>query len=554
MKPRALVLALSTTACLGFVGCDSDSSDSVFNPAPPVATGDTIVLTEQRQLMSFNRTSPSTLVSNRSITGLRSGDQLVGIDYRPANGMLYGVGALGNIYTLDPSTGTATFVSALVADTTDTTAPYSSITGDPKLMSVDFNPAADRLRVVGNDGQNLRINVDTGATITDGDINGGSSPAITSVAYTNSFAGTGNTRMFDIDVSRNRLYQQNANAGTLLEFAPLGINAKGSSGFDIDGINNMGYAILSVADSGLSLYTIDLSTIGSSTPAATRVDALPNNVTGIRGMALKPAADAGAMIQGLSANNQLVAFSLADPSKTTTTAITGLATGERMVGIDYRLRTDEVGKSGLLYGLSNMGNLYTIDPATGAASNKTALVADDTGAFTGLVGAQFAVDFNPVPDRLRVISNTGQNLRINVDNGVTIVDGTLNGVDGASVGAAAYINSYQGMIKGTALYDLNISSNQLLQQINPNAGTLAVIGDLGVDLSLDDDLDITGGDNGLILASITADNGVSTLYRVDLSTGAATPAIRVEATPNMAASRIGAAGTPALIDLAILLK
>ena len=56
-------------------------------------------------------------------------------------------------------------------------------------------PLADRLRVVSSTGQSLRINVDSGATTTDGAINGGAANAsVTASAYTNSFAGTGSTR------------------------------------------------------------------------------------------------------------------------------------------------------------------------------------------------------------------------------------------------------------------------------------------------------------------------------------------------------------------------
>jgi hypothetical protein len=70
----------------------------------------------------------------------------------------------------------------------------SHIMGDANLITVNFNPAADRLRVISNTGQNLRINVDTGATITDGTINlATGTAAVVAGAYTNAFAGTGST-------------------------------------------------------------------------------------------------------------------------------------------------------------------------------------------------------------------------------------------------------------------------------------------------------------------------------------------------------------------------
>ena len=557
-KKPALVLAIAAICGFGMAGCNDNDDDFVSNPTPtPMVTGDLIALTEAGQVVSVNRSAPNALVSTQTVVGLKANDSLVGIDYRPADGKLYGVGALGNLYTLDPSTGVATFTVALSADVTDTTAAFTKITGNPSLMSVDFNPVADRLRVLGNDGQNLRINVDTGATTTDGNLNGVSNAIVTSTAYTNSFAGTGSTRMFDIDVNQDRLYLQNPpNDGTLstVASAPLGVNAVGSSGFDIDGFNNMGYAALKVGNS-LQLHSINLSVLGTETAAATLMGSLPAAFADLRGIALKPAMNTGAMVQGLTANNQLVSFSPLTPSMTTTKAITGLLANEIIVGIDYRLRTD-ADKSGLLYGLSSLGNLYMIDSSSGAATGRIALMADATditAPFAGLVGTSFAVDFNPFADRLRVLSNTGQSLRINVDTGATTTDGSINGIDGAIVSAAAYTNSFQRPTQGsTTLYDLDQTGNQLLLQNPPNDGTVSVVGTgLGTALTLgaSNGMDIAGGDNGLVLVA-----SGNSLYRVDLNTGIARPAVSIASTPNLDASRIGGATTPALIDLAIMLK
>lgn len=562
MKQKTLVVAVATLCGLVLAGCnDSDSDDWMPIESKPTVTGNMLVLTDNNHLASFNMDKPDTLISNEKITGLKNNDSLIGIDYRPADGKLYAVGSLGTIYIIDPSTNRAELKSTLIADSADTTAPYTAISGNPALMSVDFNPAADRLRVIGNDGQNLRINVDTGATTTDGAINGADA-TITSAAYSNSFVGTATTRLFDLDVKADRLYLQSPpNDGTLAVSAPLGINAEGSSGFDIDSNNNQGYAILNVG-SKQQFYKIDINKLAAtdSANAAMLVGNLPSSLTSaaIRGLALKPASDAGVTIQGLSNSNQLISFKLTKPADVSTVAITGLTSGETIVGIDYRLRTDVADKSGVLYGLSSLGNLYTINASTGAASNRRALTAaadDSTLPFTGLNGNSFAVDFNPAADRLRVISQTGQNLRINVDTGATITDGNLNGLLNPQVAAAAYTNSYQGAVSSTALFDLDNTSNRLLQQIPPNDGNLVSIGALGITLGTNSGFDIAGGDNGLALATVADVSGnTSSLYRINLTTGAATPAIAVGGTANLQASKIGTNTTPALIDLAIWLK
>lgn len=562
MKQKTLVVAVATLCGLVLAGCnDSNSDDWMPIESKPTVTGNMLVLTDNNHLASFNMDKPDTLISSEKITGLKNNDSLIGIDYRPADGKLYAVGSLGTIYIIDPSTNRAELKSTLIADSADTTAPYTAISGNPALMSVDFNPAADRLRVIGNDGQNLRINVDTGATTTDGAINGADA-TITSAAYSNSFAGTATTRLFDLDVKADRLYLQSPpNDGTLAVSAPLGINAEGSSGFDIDSNNNQGYAILNVG-SKQQFYKIDINKLAATDSAnvAMLVGNLPSSLTSaaIRGLALKPASDAGVTIQGLSNSNQLISFKLTKPADVSTVAITGLTSGETIVGIDYRLRTDVADKSGVLYGLSSLGNLYTINASTGAASNRRALTAaadDSTLPFTGLNGNSFAVDFNPAADRLRVISQTGQNLRINVDTGATITDGNLNGLLNPQVAAAAYTNSYQGAVSSTALFDLDNTSNRLLQQIPPNDGNLVSIGALGITLGTNSGFDIAGGDNGLALATVAdVSSNTSSLYRINLTTGAATPAIAVGGTANLQASKIGTNTTPALIDLAIWLK
>ncbi len=545
-KNPALVLAMAAICGFGMAGCNDNDDDFVSNSSPtPMVTGDLIALTEAGQVVSVNRSAPSALVSTQTVIGLKANDSLIGIDYRPADGKLYGVGIKGNIYTLDASTGIATFIVALSADTEndkDDNAAFTQITGNASLMSVDFNPAADRLRVISSEGLNLRINVDNGKTITDGMVSDVGTAMITSVAYTNSFAGTGSTRLFDIDVMQDRLYLQNANAGTLLTSAPLGVNAMGSSGFDIDGMNNMGYAALKVGSS-LQLYSIDLAKIGTETAAAMKIGDLPATLMDLRGIALKPAMNSSTMLQGLSADNQLVSFALSTPTMTTSKSITGLLASETIVGIDYRLRT-ETDKSGVLYGLSSLGNLYMIDSSNGAATGRLALMADSTDSsepFAGLFGTSFAVDFNPFADRLRVLSNTGQSLRINVDTGATTTDGSINGVANAMVSAAAYTNSFQRAEQGsTTLYDLDQTGNQLLLQNPPNDGTVSVVGTgLGITLGLSNGMDIAGGDNGLVLAT----NGAG-LYRINLMTGVATEL----------AAKVGGASTPALVDLAILLK
>lgn len=561
MKKRVITYALASISCFLLAGCNTSSQKK--ENFLPVSSGDTIILTSDGLITSINRNTPNIIVSSTKIRMLEPNDQLVGIDYRPKDEKLYALGLLGNLYTLNPNTGIATFLRKLTADPTDTVdgnAPFSKILGNANLISVNFNPVADRLRVITNTGQNLRINVDTGVTITDGVINPiESNPVIVGAAYTNAFAGTATTKLYSIDQTSGRIYLQSANAGTLGNSAALSntITTEGG-GFDIDPINNIGYAALKVSD-GYKLYQLNLANIGTINNAVFNTNDLENSYTasGIRGIALKRAKDATAEGIGLSSNNKLIRFALNKPNSVTEKSITGLLIDEKFIGIDYRFRsTTEL--SGQLYGLTNKGNLYTINPETGETNLVSTLVAAMNSTFTSLDGTAFAVDFNPAADRLRVISNTGQSLRINVDTGETIQDSSINGIPGAIISAAAYSNSFKTSVTGlgTELFDLDQTNHILAKQDPPNTGLLNPIGGLGINLGLNNGFDIVGGDNGYALASIANPSGQSVLYRIDLSTlttsdNRAKPAISVDGNPNIAASTIG---TEPLIDIALLLK
>jgi len=546
--------ALSSAAALAvttLVACGGGGDDAPAAPPAPVAVnvGDTVALTASGRLVSFNRTAPGTQVGAVSVSGLAEGESLLGIDRRPADGQLYALGSGGSVYQLDPATGVATRKSTLRAAAGDDN-PFTALAGTS--FGFDFNPAADRLRVVSNTGQNLRINVDTGDTTTDGNITPSTS-VVTASAYTNSFAGTSSTQLFNLDAAAGRLQLQDPpNNGTLNAGLPLGVTADAGNGFDIDARTNIGYAALRVGSETV-LYTVNLA---ATADAATRVGVIGGGEA-LRGIALSSTAAPTAIALGSS--NRLVAFSPRTPNTlTSNTAVTGLGAGETLVGIDVRPR------DGLLWGLTNTGRLYTLDAATGAATFRAALIADPadaTDAYTGLVGTVTSVDFNPAADRLRVITSSGQNLRIVVEtattNGVTVTaghtttDGPINRVSApASVVAAAYTNSFAGTT-ATALYNIEQNADQLTLQNPPNNGTLVDVGALGVDVTGFAAFDIAGGGNGLALAALRAGAaGPFALYSVSLTTGAAT--LYNNTTGTVGASQIGGATGPAdLIDLAI---
>jgi hypothetical protein len=212
--------------------------------------------------------------------------------------------------------------------------------------------------------------------------------------------------------------------------------------------------------------------------------------------------------------NTLDKFSTSDPEKVISSAtITGLQAGETILGIDFRPLT------GGLYALGSRSRLYMVNPTTGMAT-LVAPLTTATGALM-LSGNSFAFDFNPTVDRIRIVSNTGQNLRVNPINGVTLVDGGINPMP-ASVNAAAYSNNDNDPATATKLFVIDPASNLLYEVNPPNAGTLTdpiqlklkVEGDGGFDIA-PRNANVTT-DIGLALYEV---NKKSTLFRIDLETG-----------------------------------
>jgi hypothetical protein len=179
--------------------------------------------------------------------------KLVGIDVRPGDGMLYGLTRDGTIWTIDTSSGKAMQKAKL-----DMPLPASG------TITVDFNPVADRLRVIGSDGTNLRVNVDDGKVTRDGnlrfadtDMHKGRTPKIVAGAYSNSMKGAKETTLYDVDASGALVRQAPPNEGVLNSVGMLGLSADRAA-FDIVADGQGGNAGWLLA--GDTLYKVDIAT------------------------------------------------------------------------------------------------------------------------------------------------------------------------------------------------------------------------------------------------------------------------------------------------------
>lgn len=483
---RALVVALLGLAVLN--ACQD-------HRIPPQDVPDAVFygLTETNQLLRLSAKTPSVAQATVNLTGLQPDERMLGIDFRPATGQLYGVGSSNRLYVINPATGESRAVGG----------GAFTPTLNGSVVGFDFNPTVDRIRLVTANGQNLRLNPETGTVAaTDGNLNPGS-PMITAVAYTNNKAGVTTTTLYDIDPNTDRLYRQDPpNNGTLVDVGPLGLSVSSVGGFDI---GPDGRGIVSVVFDGKpELDYIDLST--------GKLQKLGDLPTTLLGLAIPTEPVAYAVDNG----NNLLIFNPMNPAPIAK-SISGIQPGELIVGLDFRPA------NGQLYALGSSNRIYTVNTSSGAAA------AVGSGPFTpALSGSDFGFDFNPTVDRIRVVSNLGQNLRLHPETGaVVFTDGTLN-PGTPSITGAAYTNNFAGATT-TTLFDIDSNVDKLFRQDPPNSGGLVEIGSLGVNVEAANGFDI-GGASGTAYALLTVGGGTR-VYTINLTTGAATAGAIFPTTP-----------------------
>jgi hypothetical protein len=237
-----------------------------------------------------------------TVSGFAAGDAINALDVRPADGKLYAltVNTADNpdtmeLYRIDVGDASATAVSMGPS-------PTFTPTG---VLSMDFNPVVDRLRVISSTGQNFRMVPATGAMIDSdpgaageqpdanvayavGDANNGTAPAVVGVGYTNSFAGATKTTLFGIDLSPRRLIRvggvdgvPSPNGGELTTIGNTGLAAGLTDGLDVSAATNALYYLRT------GFFASTVFTIDAATGAVTDSSALESTAVDI---ALLPAA------------------------------------------------------------------------------------------------------------------------------------------------------------------------------------------------------------------------------------------------------------------------
>lgn len=258
-----------------------------------------LAVTQDHQLIRFNAGQPQRILDRKPLVGLPAGDTLVGIDFRVARGVLYGLTHQGLLFTIDTASGRM----ARVGDQP----PAMPLQG--RSVGFDFNPAADRIRVVSG-SLNLRLHPDTGQAVDGdpatpgvqadpplayarGDVHEGRRPDVVGAAYTYNARDEKLTTNFAIDRTMGTLVMQGSregeqpvvspNTGQLRTVGPLGLGPLANAAFDIADVSNAAFAALRPTTTGRThLYDVDLAS-GRARFIGTVGDGSP-----VRGLAVEP--------------------------------------------------------------------------------------------------------------------------------------------------------------------------------------------------------------------------------------------------------------------------
>ena len=253
MSPKFLSRTVALAAVLSLAAAGTASAkgqgpgDQPFDDAPQ--SGRVLfALTDQNQLIRFNSNKPDRLKDIRTITGLNMGASLVGIDFRPLTGDLYGLSSDSIVYRVNPRTGIAVSEGPAV-----TPAPAG------RFFGFDFNPTVDKIRVTSDAGTSARLNVDEGTLLANDPALNPGMPRVVGSAYANSSFSVnkpGATVLYAIDSANDTLSVQNPMTSALTTVRRLPFDIQDQAGFDIAGSDNVGY-IATRTKRGSGLYTVD---------------------------------------------------------------------------------------------------------------------------------------------------------------------------------------------------------------------------------------------------------------------------------------------------------
>jgi hypothetical protein len=488
-------------------------------------------LTDDNALVAFNPTSPEDAMSI-PVTGING--TLLGIDTRPANGLIYGLTSANELYTLDP-TG---FANGDFGGSFTLTDAEQVLLEDGglyiNLHTQDFNGGELRGQVaveleddVVATGLVMSEVQQVGAVVPDGPATGMFDVIYDDATNALTISGSFSDLTSDLLPVGNTDAEGNPQSAIHLHNALAGANGPIVRNFTVDPSGSFfGDFILTEEEEALLLddaFYVNLHTADfGSGELRGQVDIELENDIVASGIAIEESQQVGAVTptDGPASGSFGIIYDDSTHQLTTEGTFSELTSPLLPVGAPdaegnpqsaVHLHQGAAGQNGPI-----IRSLSTRD--TVAEFVSTLSLPFEGGSISGF-------DFNPVADRLRLVGDNEQDFRINVDTGDVIVDGDLafaagdvNAGVNPTVTAAAYTNSFANT-EATQLYDIDAVLDSLLLQNPPNDGTLQTIGDLGFDLDLLGGFDIVSASPDDNTAFVVSN---ASLYSLDLATGLAT--------------------------------
>lgn len=501
---------------------------------------------DNKILMISSPNVPSIVSGPYTITGISSGQEIIGIDFRPSSGRLYALAydasvSKAQLYTLADNGKTYTAVPVNIYTTMEL--------GPGNGIGFDFDPTYDNhITVTGRNGALYILDADNGTIAFTGyskiDYTNGDAarnlPIVTAIAYTGNFFGTDSTVLIGFDASNNSIVQFNENNPQLIRTIGstglpyiLGEDAGMDSYYDTATRLNRTY-LVTRSSAGSALYGV------TSTGTLINIGTIGRGNFNIRDIAVEvshrvPDEIDGPLVIGLSMNKRnLLLFDSEHPGIIRDVKhIAGITPGQSIIAIDFRPADNML--YGFGYNYSNdLYQLYRIDIGSGGAS-----AVNTTPYQLGLANTTDATnigfDFNPVNDRIKVTAARGFNIRIDPNTGgIGINDSIIhyaasdvNSGNIANVFTLAYTNSYNfagntqllGIDYNTASY---VEFLQASATIKTNVNLSDQIGSgINANAALDVYYDSTTVSNWGYFS--TNNNGIASFYALNIYTGFVMP-------------------------------
>jgi hypothetical protein len=431
--------------------------------SPTVRVGNMVAVTASNKLISFDDGAPQTLCRPPApITGLSSDEHIVDIDTNPADGRVVALTDAARLYVI--STAASSFASAalqapLTASPGDSTAPFAGQIN--ASFNIDFDPRTGLLTAVDRDLKRLSIDSIFGLVTTEAPLETFTLGRLPVIAYSGSFAPSPDSLR-----------------PTILNLSEL--RDERFSRADLSGSTGLLYRTNPTIDSSGSILEI-IPTNGGSQRRHLIGGGEP--VGGLTQITVERAS-----VYGITMSNHLVTFRPSSPDfLDADLPITGLQGGEEVLAIDLSVGDNK------LYALTNQERLYTLDLQSGQAQLSATLSAapGDNQPFAGLSGSNFDIDFNPRTGDLRVVSETGQNLRVDAATGLTRTDTRVARTPPLPplFSGIAYMNVASSDL--SALFSLDTANERVANAIQMNSVTTTVR-DLAIVKAFDTGVGSTG--------------------------------------------------------------